>query len=91
VHRELKPENCVLDARGTVEFGLAAHFVPGELLHDFCGSSEYAAPEVLRQQPHEGPPIGTWALGVILFDMVIRHLPFEAESLCLIRLSWTQL
>jgi serine/threonine protein kinase len=84
VHRDLKPENCVLDARGTVkivDFGLAARFVPGELLHDFCGSSEYAAPEVLRQHPHEGPPIDTWALGVMLFDMVMGHLPFGAESL----------
>jgi 5'-AMP-activated protein kinase catalytic alpha subunit len=83
VHRDLKPENCVLDAKGTVkiiDFGLAARFVPGQLLYEFCGSPEYAAPEVLREQPHEGPPIDVWALGVMLFDMVMGRLPFEAGS-----------
>ncbi len=83
VHRDLKPENCVLDTKGTVkiiDFGLAARFVPGQLLKDFCGSPEYAAPEVLREKPHEGPPIDVWALGVMLYDMVIGRLPFDRES-----------
>ncbi len=83
VHRDLKPENCVLDTKGTVkiiDFGLAARFVPGQLLNDFCGSPEYAAPEVLREQPHEGPPIDVWALGVMLYDMMMGRLPFDQES-----------
>jgi MAP/microtubule affinity-regulating kinase len=83
VHRDLKPENCVLDANGTVkiiDFGLATWFVPGQLLDEFCGSPEYAAPEVLKQVPHEGPPIDIWAVGVILYDMVMGRLPFDAEA-----------
>jgi 5'-AMP-activated protein kinase catalytic alpha subunit len=83
VHRDLKPENCALDAKGTVkilDFGLAARFVPGQLLYEFCGSPEYAAPEVLQEQPHEGPPIDVWALGVMLFDMVMGRLPFDRGS-----------
>ncbi len=80
VHRDLKPENCVLQREtGTVkiiDFGLAARVVPGQLLHDYCGSHEYAAPEVLREIPHQGPPIDIWALGVILFDLVMGCLPF---------------
>jgi MAP/microtubule affinity-regulating kinase len=79
VHRDLKPENCVFDHNGTlkiVDFGLAARFVPGQLLEQYCGSLEFAAPEVLRTRPHLGPPIDVWAVGVMLYDMVLGDLPF---------------
>jgi serine/threonine protein kinase len=83
VHRDLKPENCVLDANGTikvVDFGLAAHFVSGQLFVEYCGSVEYSAPEVMKQVPHEGPPIDIWSIGVILFDMVTGRLPFGSDD-----------
>jgi serine/threonine protein kinase len=76
-----QPENCVLDATGTlkiVDFGLATRYAPGQLLTEYCGSPEYAAPEVLRETPHEGPPVDVWATGVMLYDMVMGCLPFEA-------------
>jgi serine/threonine protein kinase len=79
VHRDLKPENCVLDLNGTVkiiDFGFATMFVQGQLLTEFCGSPDYIAPEVSREAPHEGPPIDIWAVGVILYDMVMGDLPF---------------
>jgi serine/threonine protein kinase len=82
VHRDLKPENCALDAKGTVkiiDFGLATRFEKGQLLHEYCGSPEYAAPEVMKQVPHEGPPTDMWSIGVILYDMVMGRLPFDAE------------
>ncbi len=78
-----KPENCVLDEQGTVkilDFGLATRFKPGVLLKEFCGSPEYAAPEMLKEIPYEGPPVDAWALGVILYDMVMGCLPFEANG-----------
>jgi serine/threonine protein kinase len=79
VHRDLKPENCVFDHNGSlkiVDFGLAARFVPGQLLEQYCGSPEFAAPEVSRNRPHLGPPIDVWAVGVMLYDMVLGDLPF---------------
>ena len=69
----------MLDAEGTlkiVDFGLAARFEPGQLLFEYCGCPEYAAPEVLHEQPHQGPPLDVWALGVMLFDLVLGRLPF---------------
>jgi MAP/microtubule affinity-regulating kinase len=83
VHRDIKPENCVFDGNGKVkiiDFGLAARFVPGQLLDDFCGSPEYAAPEVWKEIAYEGPPVDIWAVGVMLYDMVMGHLPFDEES-----------
>jgi serine/threonine protein kinase len=80
VHRDLKPENCVLDESGRlkiIDFGLAARFSPGLLFHEFVGSPQYAAPEIVREVPYEGPPIDVWAMGVLLYDMVMGDLPFE--------------
>jgi serine/threonine protein kinase len=80
VHRDLKPENCVLDESGRlkiIDFGLAARFSPGLLFHEFVGSPQYVAPEIVREVPYEGPPIDIWAMGVLLYDMVMGDLPFE--------------
>lgn len=83
VHRDLKPENCVLDSEGNVkiiDFGFAASFVPGQLFTEYVGSLEYCSPEVIREVPYEGPPVDVWALGVILFDMVMGDLPFQKSE-----------
>jgi serine/threonine protein kinase len=83
VHRDLKPENCVLDEDGvlkTIDFGFAAHFVPGQLLDVFHGSREYAAPEIVHEVPYEGPPVDVWSCGVILYDMVMGDLPFDSGA-----------
>jgi len=84
-HRDLKPENCVLDSEGTlklVDFGAAVCFTTGELFDDFNGSLDYAPPEVLAQTPYEAPLIDMWAMGVILFDMVMGDLPFAKDEQC---------
>jgi serine/threonine protein kinase len=83
VHRDIKPENCVLDGNGTlkmIDFGMAACFVPGQLFEDYCGSTEYAAPEIIREIPYEGPPVDVWALGAVLYDMVMGDIPFPSGS-----------
>jgi serine/threonine protein kinase len=84
VHRDLKPENCVLDLNGTVkiiDFGFATRFFEGQLLTDYCGSPDYAAPEVLREMPYEGPPSDVWSAGVVLYDMVMGDIPFHEDDL----------
>lgn len=83
VHRDVKQENCVLDSDGNlklIDFGLATKFLPDQLFQEFCGSAEYAAPELLRGEFYKGPPIDVWAVGVIVFDLVVGDLPFGGES-----------
>lgn len=49
VHRDLKPENLLMDAKHNVkiaDFGLGNITLDGHFLKTFCGTLNYAAPEV---------------------------------------------
>lgn len=42
-----------------------------------CGSEDYAAPEILLGQPYDGRSTDAWALGVLLYALMERRLPFD--------------
>lgn len=46
------------------------------LVHN-CGSLDYAAPELLLQQPYDGRLVDMWALGVTLYALIEGRLPFD--------------
>merc|ERR1712110_1261192 len=83
-HRDLKPENILLDTEDNVkisDFGLSAKFSEGELLHQSCGSPNYAAPELLRSRfAYMGPAVDVWSCGCILYAMLTGSLPFDADT-----------
>ncbi|CAH8444363.1 unnamed protein product [Schistosoma turkestanicum] len=84
VHRDLKAENILLDQNLNVkvaDFGLANLFECDQRLTTFCGSPPYAAPELFLGIPYYGPSVDIWSLGVILFTLVLGHLPFDARDL----------
>ncbi|KAH8853626.1 Serine/threonine-protein kinase MARK2 [Schistosoma japonicum] len=84
VHRDLKAENILLDKNLNVkvaDFGLANTFECDQRLTTFCGSPPYAAPELFLGIPYYGPSVDIWSLGVILFTLVLGHLPFDARDL----------
>ncbi|KAF8321789.1 kinase-like protein [Clavulina sp. PMI_390] len=70
------------------DFGLA-RFVDTAtpLLTTRCGSEYYSAPEIIMAQPYDGRQTDAWACGVILFALVTRSLPFDADVSRLIRKS----
>ncbi|XP_028265791.1 NUAK family SNF1-like kinase 1 isoform X2 [Parambassis ranga] len=83
VHRDLKLENILLDQDLNVklaDFGLSSNFQRGTLLQTYCGSPLYAAPEIVKGLPYQGPEVDCWALGVLLYALVYSSMPFDGAS-----------
>ncbi|XP_076466398.1 calcium/calmodulin-dependent protein kinase type 1-like [Babylonia areolata] len=82
VHRDVKPENVMVsNNRRThiklIDLGLSSNATGGSTRGQ-CGSPLYMAPELLRGQSH-GPAVDMWSVGVLLFELLMGHVPFEPE------------
>jgi serine/threonine-protein kinase len=95
IHRDLKPQNLFLarTVGGTatvkvLDFGVsksaeALASGPAALTRtrSMLGSPLYMAPEQMRSSRDVDARADVWALGVVLFELLTRRLPFEAETL----------
>lgn len=90
-HRDLKLENIVLadnlqDGQVSasnvklIDFGFAARVSAGEPFVQQVGTPAYMAPELSRKEPYDGLKIDVWALGVLLYRLLYRELPFKAKD-----------
>ena len=85
LYRDLKPENVLICASGHIklcDFGLASFGLSASATHTsasgkpvLVGTTEYMAPEVVRQMAC-GQAIDGWALGVLLFEMMTGDAPW---------------
>jgi len=76
LYRDLKPENVMIHADGyirVVDFGFAKRVF--SRTYTVCGTPEYLAPELLMMKGH-GFGVDWWALGVLLYEMVVGVAPF---------------
>ncbi|XP_047171190.1 CBL-interacting serine/threonine-protein kinase 7-like [Vigna umbellata] len=85
-HRDLKPQNLLLDAAGDLkvsDFGLSAlpEHLRDNLLHTACGTPAFTAPEVLRRVGYDGSKADAWSCGVILYNLLAGHLPFDDSNI----------
>ena len=79
-HRDIKPENIFLDANLNVklgDFGLSIESKENKLNSTLCGTIYYSAPEVLKGNEYDGRKADIWSLGVVLFCLVNRFLPWD--------------
>lgn len=82
IHRDVKPENVMLETGGRVvltDFGLVIA-ADGQQTGESFGSAAYIAPEQARSQAKTVPQSDLYALGVMLFEMLTGHLPFDDPS-----------
>lgn len=80
-YRDLKPENLVMNNNGyvkLVDFGLAKQMLSGKTW-TLCGTPDYLAPEIILNEGHD-LAVDYWALGVLIFEMVVGAPPFYAED-----------
>ncbi|KAG0275969.1 hypothetical protein BGZ96_003545 [Linnemannia gamsii] len=79
VHRDIKDENVILDQNGKIQlidFGSSAYLKEGKKFDTFCGTLDYAAPEVLTGKKYEGRKQDIWALGILLYTLIYKENPF---------------
>ncbi|KIJ23536.1 hypothetical protein M422DRAFT_217509, partial [Sphaerobolus stellatus SS14] len=83
VHRDLKLENVLLDERCRVklsDFGFTREYERGSFLETWCGTTGYAAPEMLLCNKYLGQEVDIWSLGVILYTLLTGALPFDDDD-----------
>mmetsp|Transcript_56408 Transcript_56408/g.160127 ORF Transcript_56408/g.160127 Transcript_56408/m.160127 type:complete len:763 (+) Transcript_56408:53-2341(+) len=80
IFRDLKPENLLLNEHGHVkltDMGLAK--VTVGKTYTTCGTPDYFAPELIASKGHTHA-VDWWTLGILTFELLSGHPPFESAT-----------
>ena len=86
VHRDVKPANVLFDEEGgavLVDFGLFKSLAESGMTAEgtSLGTPTYMAPEQAGPNAEVDGRADVYALGVVAYEMLAGHVPFEAETL----------
>ena len=80
IHRDIKPEN-LLNQDGVIklsDFGWSTH-TPDNRRKTMCGTLDYLPPEMVYKKAYDHT-IDIWSVGILAFEFVTGHPPFESED-----------
>ncbi len=84
VHRDVKPQNILVSPDGTAritDFGIAKSHLSTAVTQAGMtyGTADYISPEQAQGLPAT-PQSDIYSLGVVVYEMLTRHLPFAGDS-----------
>lgn len=81
IHRDIKPENLLLTLDYDVklaDFGWSVH-APSMRRKTMCGTLDYLPPEMITNKEY-GIYVDHWCLGILCYEFLCGHPPFESDN-----------
>jgi calcium-dependent protein kinase len=84
VHRDLKPQNVLIESKEglwfvkLIDFGFAKFFPKDHNSKEKLGTPLFMAPEILKNEEYNNK-VDIWSVGIMLFMMLTGKLPFPVQ------------